>query len=795
MKLSTALVLIAAALALAIAWFAGLSGDRKGLLTSEYTRALAAGHTYLGIQPDPRLLALRDPYDPAKNQAYRLVDASLFNGRYYLYFGIVPFITVLVPWLLLTGHQLPDSALSAAYCIGAMLCLSAILGSAIRRHFPRLGFVSLAIGILTGSIASGALILVRDPNIYQLAIAAAYFHDFAALLAAYVALHDPKRARLWLALAALNAGLAVGCRPSHVIVAAAFALFIAGECFRRGTSRRTRWQALLLTTAPLAAVAMALGWFNWFRFNSPFDFGILHALVNSEGSKTSFVGARFVPYNLWLYLFGWPRWSPWFPFFLRTAVPPFGAPRDYNMEQVYGMFVIAPFVLCAAALFSRWGRIPVVLRRFLVLALSIGAGNLMFLTMIDGANARYSVDFLPCFLLAAGFGLFVMVDDQKTGRGPPGVAPVGVALAVFSVLASVCTAFSFGGITRAVNVKEFERAGYIFNQPRFLWQRVCRTPLSAFRVTTTLPKDRFGSVEPLLVTGPRSQQDFIYLYYAAPGVLRVGFEAIGRGGPVSDLVPVDYSGPVTIDLELGFGWPPPGAPVYGGLRDTDVETIRRRLGVKINGVTALDCWVSYHDAQAIYNWGRSPYDPAFGSAYTGSTLQITEVPLPAIEAQPENRAQTYGPLRIEISRSQNAGGVEPLVAIGYSKRWQLLSVVYEGEDKARIVETDSETAGERSSPAVTFTAGGRHFMTISAGGLFPPLESHLWGNMPMTQREALRDNVKIDLDGVSILRGTSEAPETGPTSIAIGKNTLLLSGIRPAFSGKAALIDRGTLGN
>ena len=45
------------------------------------------GHTYLSVDPAPELSLLADPYDPSANEPYRLWDASLYQGRYYLITG------------------------------------------------------------------------------------------------------------------------------------------------------------------------------------------------------------------------------------------------------------------------------------------------------------------------------------------------------------------------------------------------------------------------------------------------------------------------------------------------------------------------------------------------------------------------------------------------------------------------------------------------------------------------------------------------------------------------------------
>src|SRR5690242_17012939 len=48
-------------------------------------RAFAGGHLSLPLQPKPELLALPDPWDPARNGPFMVRDLALYDGRYYLY--------------------------------------------------------------------------------------------------------------------------------------------------------------------------------------------------------------------------------------------------------------------------------------------------------------------------------------------------------------------------------------------------------------------------------------------------------------------------------------------------------------------------------------------------------------------------------------------------------------------------------------------------------------------------------------------------------------------------------------
>ena len=69
-------------------------------------RGWKKGHLYIDREPAPELLALADPYDPALNHPYKMGDVSLYRGKYYLYFGVAPALTLLFPYALLTGREM-----------------------------------------------------------------------------------------------------------------------------------------------------------------------------------------------------------------------------------------------------------------------------------------------------------------------------------------------------------------------------------------------------------------------------------------------------------------------------------------------------------------------------------------------------------------------------------------------------------------------------------------------------------------------------------------------------------------
>src|ERR1035441_4087362 len=86
-RLPVLLFVAVAAFYFATAWVCGPASNWHGQ-TSEYyallTDAFLAGQTSLLVPPPSELLALPNPYDPLRNGEFRLHDASLYHGKYYL---------------------------------------------------------------------------------------------------------------------------------------------------------------------------------------------------------------------------------------------------------------------------------------------------------------------------------------------------------------------------------------------------------------------------------------------------------------------------------------------------------------------------------------------------------------------------------------------------------------------------------------------------------------------------------------------------------------------------------------
>ena len=130
----------------------------------------------LDLQRDPpaAMAEMQNPYDTAARQSAApdaLWDVAYYQGRYYVYFGIVPCLLFQLPFELLTG--VPDLPPSLAMIVMAWLLILAVFGlvrQAAQRWFPSAS--AAACLLAAAGIAGGSQVyyLLLRPSVYEYAI-------------------------------------------------------------------------------------------------------------------------------------------------------------------------------------------------------------------------------------------------------------------------------------------------------------------------------------------------------------------------------------------------------------------------------------------------------------------------------------------------------------------------------------------------------------------------------------------------------------------------------------------------
>ncbi len=104
--------------------------------------------------------------------------------------------------------------------------------------------------------------------------------------------------------------------------------------------------------APLLISFVAMGWYNWVRFNSPLEFGLHYQLTSSDLRKTQLFSLTYLPSNLYGYIFYRFDLQNTFPFLVAdNPMHPIIFPNltpSVLFEQTTGILWTSPFLLFAS---------------------------------------------------------------------------------------------------------------------------------------------------------------------------------------------------------------------------------------------------------------------------------------------------------------------------------------------------------------------------------------------------------------------------------------------------------------
>jgi hypothetical protein len=527
---------------------------------NQLTDSLVRGHTYFAAKPSPQLLALPDPYDPAANEHFRLHDASLYRGRYYMYFGVAPAITLYLPWRVLTGKRLSDDLAVTLFSMGGYVFSCLLLFLLLEASQMRVPWFLQGAAVLALGLGQVAPVVLRRPRVYEVALSAGYCFLLGGLYFLALRVVRPN-ARRWLpALAAVFLGLATASRPHCAIAAVLVAILYGYYLIRvRGLSRRPWLVEFARFTLPLAVAGLLIGWYNYIRFDNPLEFGLRYQVGvydHITGGRSLATRIRYVLASFYYLLICPPSFMPRFPFFeLSGAAQPFGDPdlfaRDYFHEPVAGAWLISPLCFAGFALpFLLWKR-----KRFhadvQAILVGLGACGLVMFAAICStpfASGRYGLDFVPTVLIGGIFlGLWLSIHlPSGWMRG------AAVALTLAGCLWA-------SAVNMAVSVNSY---GYPLEQPHSTLFRSIAARFGAgpdafmedvetlrLDATVTFPRAKPGVRETLLAAGIYERWDLLFVEYVPGGNAMFVYVHSGVSYTDSPYIPISPGTPhrLTVD--------------------------------------------------------------------------------------------------------------------------------------------------------------------------------------------------------------------------------------------------------
>ncbi len=382
--------------------------------------AFAIGQLELDVQPDPALLTFKDEslYEPGNREGIPVLwDATLYNGKYYLYWGPAPAL-VIAPIKLIYKEDLGDKLLSLAFLTGTLLFLNLVILDLWRRYFNHISHWAVLAAVAFAGLINPLPYVMVEGRIYEAAIIAAQFFLVGGFFFLLPALDKPTNFRF--ALAGTFFTLSIGSRTT--ILPAIGLLSIIILIWAIQTQHHRPIPILISFAAPLVAGGVMYGWYNYARFDSFAEFGYRYQLTsyNLYDKIGETFAVEYVPPNLYKTILNPLERRDTFPhiFPTRWSGPVWLTnyhPKMYLTftENITGILIGSPFALLALLAFIQPRKD---LRWMLAAISSTFLGVFFTLQAFFFVAMRYMLDAVPTLTLLAVIGFWHGFDVYKSRK-------------------------------------------------------------------------------------------------------------------------------------------------------------------------------------------------------------------------------------------------------------------------------------------------------------------------------------------------------------------------------------------
>lgn len=636
------------------------------------TDAIVSGQTYLKIAPDPRLKTLPNPWGGGQGIP-RAHDATYFNDRYYIYFGVAPVILLYAPWRLATGTYLADGAGTGVFCAIGFLLAVWFFRRCQRRFFPEprpLWTFAVVLTLGLGSFVQSAL---RSSEFYQVPIACAFACAMGVANAILLAAGSGRwRVQaMGVGIACALGATAVGARPNYL-----FALMgtLAGAGWlwwswvkARGFRSREAKGILAAALVPVIAIGTALAFYNYARFGDVREFGIRYQFAAVDMREMKLLGLNHVRTAFEGYVLAGREFSLYFPFIRQTT-------------GNIGLLLWAPFALGALALPLTW-RGPRWRSRAWVLGVGVpllaALANFGTLLLYFYVFDRYVLDFLPMMMLAACLSVSVLwVTEFKARLWGWLWRGSAVVVLAYTLAHSVVH-----GLPVGTSRPEMKWLARLMNHVPYLVERLSGVDYGAVEAEVTFAAGTPGVTEPLVVTG--SGRDLIYVRYLGPERAQLGFFHTGAGGPLSEPFLIEPGKTRRLRVDLGSLYPPAVHAAFAGWRESEIEALLRRVEVRLDSEPLLRFSSAMHQYEPDnVQLGRNPAS-ASDLLFRGGIVSVQRSGLPARESVAPELGS--GPLKLRLRMPPFvATFAQPLVSTGKIHAGDVVFVFYVGPNRVRF---------------------------------------------------------------------------------------------------------------
>lgn len=300
-----------------------------------FAESLINGKLYFDYEVDDRLLEMDNPYDHDEREALDIDyhwDHAFYNGKYYMYFGVVPAVLVFVPFKLITGVSLRTyhaTQIFVTLLIIGLFKLFKLIASKFFREMTNSVFIFTFMAFSVMSV----WYFVDAPALYCTAISAGVCFEIWSFYFFFMAIFATKsqgETLMTLVIGSLLGALTFGCRPTvalaNLILIPVLIAIVREKRFEKHVPIK-----LLISVIPYAVIGTLLMWYNYARFGSVFEFGQSYQLTVTDQSN----------YGSFLSHVSLGRILEWLSYYFLTT--------SFSSDLLsYGVFITYPVIALSA---------------------------------------------------------------------------------------------------------------------------------------------------------------------------------------------------------------------------------------------------------------------------------------------------------------------------------------------------------------------------------------------------------------------------------------------------------------
>ena len=385
--------------------------------------AILDGHFYLNDTPPASLIMLDNPYDPDmrrtavnnNGESFKW-DTAYRNGRYYVYFGIVPCLMYYLP-LKAMGIELSNK-----YFIMAVVSIIIIFGYLLlyeinRRWFKNISFIAHLMLSIIFVNSTGIILATRAMDLYHVPIMAAMMFLIMTMYFWIKALPETEKGTLkgkYLTIGSITMALVAGCRPQLLLMAFISVPLFWDYVFKQRTLfSKTSVRKTVGFMLPFVIFGAFMMFYNYARFGSVFDFGQNYNLTVMDMTAEHF-NIEKIPLGLFTYFLQLPGTSVIFPYihYAGTYTQFMG---NYVREEVTGGMFIHHIILFFLIMTTKVKDLLKEKKLLWIVCMLLGIS--LIVCMLDfntgGIVERYRTDFTWQIFLAVIIVIYAVLEKYN----------------------------------------------------------------------------------------------------------------------------------------------------------------------------------------------------------------------------------------------------------------------------------------------------------------------------------------------------------------------------------------------